>query len=108
MPKSPVLALYLASFKEAAGEGAALELKLRLLAGKVPALRKYAHQQYLRNIEDELATHFGDALSADEKEMLPPSLYRLGVKTTRHNSGNGRPPLAQAFPPRGLAPPPCA
>ena len=70
MPKSPVLALHLASFKEAAGEGAALELKLRLLAGKVPALRKYAHQQYLRNIEDELATHFGDALSAAEKEML--------------------------------------
>jgi hypothetical protein len=51
MPKSPILALYLASFKEAAGEGAVLELTLRLLAGKVPALRKYAHQQYLGNIE---------------------------------------------------------
>ena len=70
MPKSPILALYLASFKEAAGEGAVLELTLRLLAGKVPALRKYAHQQYLGNIEDDLATHFGDALSVAEKEML--------------------------------------
>jgi len=29
-----------------------LELKLRLLAGKVPTLRKYAHQQNLGNIED--------------------------------------------------------
>jgi hypothetical protein len=41
-----------------------------LLAGKVPTLRKYAHQQNLENIEDELATHFDDALSAAEKDML--------------------------------------
>ena len=47
-----------------------LELKLRLLAGKVPTLRKYAHQQNLGNIENELATHFGDALSVAEKDML--------------------------------------
>ncbi len=47
-----------------------LELKLRLLAGKVPTLRKYAHQQNLGNIEDELAIHFGDALSVAEKDML--------------------------------------
>ena len=70
MPKSPILAFYLDSFKAAAGEGAVLELKLRLLAGKVPTLRKYAHQQNLGNIEDELATHFGDALSVAEKDML--------------------------------------
>jgi hypothetical protein len=36
--KSPIEAFYLDSFKEAAAEGAVLELKLRLLAGKVPAL----------------------------------------------------------------------
>ena len=70
MPKSPILAFYLDSFKAAAGEGAVLELKLRLLAGKVPTLRKYAHQQNLGNIEDELATHFRDALSVAEKDML--------------------------------------
>ena len=70
MPKSPILAFYLDSFKAAAGEGAVLGLKLRLLAGKVPTLRKYAHQQNLGNIEDELATHFGDALSVAEKDML--------------------------------------
>jgi hypothetical protein len=53
MPKSPILTFYLDSFKAAAGEGAVLELKLRLLAGKVPTLRKYAHQQNLGNIEDD-------------------------------------------------------
>jgi hypothetical protein len=47
-----------------------VELKLRLLAGKVPALQKYAHQKRLEDIEDELAVHFGDALSDAEKETL--------------------------------------
>ena len=70
MPKSPALALFLEPFKAAAAEGAVVELKLRLLAGKVPALQKYAHQKKLEDIEDDLAKHFGDALSADEKETL--------------------------------------
>jgi hypothetical protein len=68
--KSPALALFLEQFKAAAAEGAVLELKLRLLAGKVPALQKYAHQKKLEDIEDDLAKHFGDALTADEKETL--------------------------------------
>jgi hypothetical protein len=68
--KSPALALFLDYFKAAAAEGAVLELKLRLLAGTVPGLQKYAHEQNLGNIEDDLATHFGDTLSAGEKEML--------------------------------------
>jgi hypothetical protein len=68
--KSPILALFLEPFKSAAAEGAVVELKLRLLAGKVPALQKYAHQKRLEDIEDDLATHFGDALSAAEKETL--------------------------------------
>jgi hypothetical protein len=45
--KLPALALFLEPFKEAAAEGAVVELKLRLLAGKVPALQKYAHQDRL-------------------------------------------------------------
>jgi hypothetical protein len=70
MPKSPILAFYLARSKRPLAKARWLELKLRLLAGKVPTLRKYAHQQNLGNIEDELATHFGDALSVAEKNML--------------------------------------
>jgi hypothetical protein len=53
--KSPAMALFLEPLKAAAAEGAIVELKLRLLAGKVPALQKYAHQKKLEDIEDELA-----------------------------------------------------
>jgi hypothetical protein len=47
--KSPILAMFLKSFKAAAGEGAALELKMRLLAGKIPALQSYTHQRNRRS-----------------------------------------------------------
>jgi hypothetical protein len=68
--KSPIMALYLNRFKRAAAEGAAVELKLRVLAGKVPGLEKYAHQKRLEDIEDDVAKHFGPALTAEEKETL--------------------------------------
>jgi hypothetical protein len=50
------LALFLGPFKAAAAEGAVVELKLRLLAGTIPALQKYAHQKVLKDIEAELAS----------------------------------------------------
>lgn len=64
------MVMFLDAFKIAAAEGAVVELKLRLLAGKFPALQKYAHQKRLAAIETELAKHFGDSLSAKEKETL--------------------------------------
>jgi hypothetical protein len=70
MPKSPIMELFLEWFKAAVAEGAAVELKLRMLSGKVSALEKYAHQKHLEDIEGELAKHFGAALSAKEKETL--------------------------------------
>ena len=57
------MAMFLEPFKAAAAEGAAVELKLRLLAGTIPALQKYAHQRHLEDIEGDLARHFGDSLS---------------------------------------------
>jgi hypothetical protein len=68
--KSPLLALFLEPFKAAAAEGAAVELKLRLLVGTIPDLAKYAHQKHLKDIEDDLAKHCSDSLSAEEKETL--------------------------------------
>jgi hypothetical protein len=62
--------MFLEPFKAAAAEGAVVELKLRLLAGKVPPLQKYAHKKRLENIEDDLAKHFAGSLSAEEKETL--------------------------------------
>jgi hypothetical protein len=70
MPKSPVMEMFLERFKATAAEGAAVELKLRVLAGKVPGLEKYAHEKHLRDIEDDIAKHFGTALAAEEKETL--------------------------------------
>jgi hypothetical protein len=69
MPEpSIIMAMFLEPFKAAAADGAVVELKLRLLAGKVPALQKYAHKRHLENIEDDLATHF--SLSAEDRETL--------------------------------------
>jgi len=68
--KSPMMTLFLESFKAAAAEGAAVELKLCLLAGTIPTLQGYAHQQKLEGIEDDLAKHFGDSLSETDVETL--------------------------------------
>ena len=62
--------MFLGPFKAAAAEGAALELKWRLLAGKVPALRKYADEQNLKDLEENLVKHFAGFLSDEEKESL--------------------------------------
>src|SRR5215813_13987138 len=68
--KSPAVAMFLEPFKAAAGEGAALELKMRLLAGKTSALQKYTHRRDLGEFETDLLAHFDASLSADEKETL--------------------------------------
>ena len=62
--------MFLDPFKAAAAEGAVVELKLRLLAGKIPALQEYAHQKRLEDIEAALTKHFDGSLSAEEKETL--------------------------------------
>jgi hypothetical protein len=69
MPEASfVMAMYGEAFRAAAADGAVVELKLRLLAGKVPALQKYAHQSRLEDIEDDLAAHF--SLSTEDRETL--------------------------------------
>ena len=67
---SIALAMFLDAFKNAAVEGAAVQLKMRLLAGKTAALQKHAHSIRLKNIEAGLIKHFGAALSDDDKETL--------------------------------------
>jgi predicted site-specific integrase-resolvase len=64
------MTLFLELFKTAAAEGAVVQLKLRLLAGRIPALQEYAHQKTLEDIETEVARHFASALSAEEKKTL--------------------------------------
>ena len=67
---SPPHAAFLEQFKLASGEGAVVELKLRLLADKIPTLQRFAHAQTLQGIENEIAQHFGHALSEAEKSTL--------------------------------------
>ena len=62
--------MFLEPFKVAAAEGATVELKMRLLAGKFPALQKHAHKIVLEDIEAGLIEHFGAALPDEDKETL--------------------------------------
>ena len=62
--------MFLEPFKAAAADGAVVELKLRMLAAKIPALQEYAHQNRLEDIEADLAKHFGNSLSDEEKQTL--------------------------------------
>jgi hypothetical protein len=66
---SPVKAFEL-QYKAAAAEGAIVELKLRLLADKVPELQKFAHDKELRAVETLIGKHFSDALTDEEKATL--------------------------------------
>jgi hypothetical protein len=71
MPRQSLsMMMFLEPFKAAAAEGAVVELKLRLLAGKIPALQQYAYQKRLQDIEAELARHFGGSLSDAEMDTL--------------------------------------
>lgn len=63
-------AIYFPAFKAAAAEGAVVELKMRLLAGKIPALQRHAHSKYLLEIEADLIDKFGAVLSCQDKETL--------------------------------------
>ncbi len=47
-----------------------VELKLRLLADKVPELQKFAHDKKLGAVETLIGKHFSGALSDDEKATL--------------------------------------
>lgn len=67
--RSPV-EIFEHQYKAAAGEGAIIELKMRLLADKVPELQKFAHDQRLEDVETLIANHFTNALTAEEKTTL--------------------------------------
>jgi hypothetical protein len=68
--RSISMTLFLEKFKYAAAEGAVVELKLRLLAGKVPALQGYALHPMMKNVEKKIISHFAAALSAEDKKTL--------------------------------------
>jgi hypothetical protein len=67
---SPFTGKFLEQYKAAAAEGAIVELKMRLLADKIPALQKYAHEKNLSNVEAEVTKHFRTSLTDADIETL--------------------------------------
>ena len=61
--------LFLAQYKDTAGEGAVLELRLRLLADKVPALN-YDVDDKFHEIETKVIEHFDASLDQTERDTL--------------------------------------
>jgi hypothetical protein len=57
-------------YKAAAAEGAIIELRLRVLANKVPELREFAHEKKLLDVETPITRHFAAALTEEEKSTL--------------------------------------
>lgn len=66
----PLTDQFLEDYKTAAAEGATVELKLRLLADKIPALQEFAHKRKLENVEAAVTRHFATDLSDANKETL--------------------------------------
>ena len=68
--KSIAMMMFLEPFKSAAAEGAVVELKLRLLAGAIPSLQQYAHEEDLGDVEAKVVEYFDAHLSIEEKDTL--------------------------------------
>lgn len=60
-------------FKAAAGEAAGLELSMRMLADKLPALRPFTHSRKFEDIEVEIIRYFSTLLSEEDKQTLSAS-----------------------------------
>jgi hypothetical protein len=61
--------IFIDEYRVAAGEGAVLELKMRLLANKVPRLRPFV-DGHLSQVEDQIILVFAEHLSTTEQDQL--------------------------------------
>jgi len=70
VPSNDPLGPFYAQFKDAAGHAALIELKLRMLADKIPGLERYAHEHTLANVEKQLVAWFGAEMQKAEADLL--------------------------------------
>ena len=71
MPSQSIaLMMFLEPFKSAAAEGAVVELKLRLLAGSIPAMQAHALKQRLEDVEGAVIDYFTSSISSHEAGTL--------------------------------------
>jgi hypothetical protein len=61
--------IFIDQYRVAAGEGAVLELKIRLLANKVPRLRPFV-DKHLEHVEEQIIGAFAEHLSGAERAQL--------------------------------------
>ena len=66
----PLTNIFMEQYRAAAAEGAIVELKLRMLADRIPTLQKFAHEEKLEDVEKAVALHFGAAISQSDKDKL--------------------------------------
>jgi hypothetical protein len=69
-PVNPIRGIVEQQFKAAAAEGALYELRMRLLADKVPELQEAAYGEKLQNVERLIVRRFSDVLSSEEKTLF--------------------------------------
>ena len=67
---SPRTDIFEQQYKAAAAEGALYELRMRLLADKVPALQQSAYGEKLEGVEELIVGHFGSTLTNEEATLL--------------------------------------
>jgi hypothetical protein len=67
---SPTKDVFEQQYKAAAAEGALYELRMRLLADKIPALQHSAYGERLEGVEELIAGHFGSVLTVEEVALL--------------------------------------
>ena len=88
------LDVFLPAYKAAAAEGVIMELKLRLLADKVPALQSFVHATTLGEIETKIKNHFDAVLMGEEKNILT-SCRELRNKILHGDFGAARKALTE-------------
>lgn len=69
-PADPLHGIIFGQYRNAAGLGAMVELKLRLLASRTPELKKIAHDKSLENVETKVLEHFAGRFTAEEAGFL--------------------------------------
>lgn len=61
---------FLEAYKEAAGEGAIIELKMRLLANKISELQDFACAYKLEDVEAQIVCYFANEISEQDCQAL--------------------------------------
>lgn len=97
--RDPIVDKLLDQYEQAAGRAALIELKLRILAEKIPELEPFAHDKKLENVEAKVSEWFGERLTKEDAERLATG-RRLRNKLLHGDFRAARDKLQEAGAPR--------